>query len=293
MRIDLHTHSSHSDGTTSPEVLVTEAAQRGLDVVALTDHDITTGWQQAAAAAVRVGIDLVRGIEISTKHTGGSVHLLAYLPDPTYEPLQRMLATIITGRDQRVPRMVARLRSLGIAITEEAVAAKAADAHAVGRPHVADVLVDLGVVTSRDQAFADYLTSRGRGYVSRPAPALDKAIRVVAGAGGVSVIAHPWGRVGGRTLDAAELARLKGLGLTGIEVDHLDHHEDLRRRLRAIAGGLDLVVTGSSDFHGTGKPAHHLGVETTAPEQYERLLAAAADAAAAARRDAPSVVRGR
>lgn len=293
MSIDLHTHSSCSDGTTTPRALVTEAKACGLDVVALTDHDSTVGWQEAAEAAVEVGIDLVRGIEVSTKHHDESVHLLAYLPDPTYEPLQQMLAMIIEGRENRIPRMVARLRSLDIDITEEAVAAKAADAAAVGRPHVADVLVDLGVVESRDQAFGDYLTPRGRGYVSRPAPPLDHAIGVIAGAGGVSVIAHPWGRDGDRGLDRDELARLQSLGLTGIEVDHLDHDQGHRQQLRGIALELDLVATGSSDFHGAGKPTHHLGVETTTPAQYERLLAAAADAAAASGRDTPGVLTAR
>jgi 3',5'-nucleoside bisphosphate phosphatase len=291
VRIDLHTHSSCSDGTATPRELVAEAGEQGLDVVALTDHDVTAGWQEAAEAAAEVGVDLVRGMEISTKHHGSSVHLLAYLPDPTYEPLQRMLAMIIEGRDRRIPRMVARLRSLGIDISEELVAAKASGASAVGRPHVADVLVDLGVVESRDQAFADYLTPRGQGYVSRPAPALDDAIRTVAGAGGVTVLAHPWGREGDRGLDRDELARLQSLGLTGVEVDHLDHAEQQRVRLRAIAAELGLVVTGSSDYHGLGKPAHHLGVETTRPEQYERLLDAAAEAARASGRQAPEVVR--
>ena len=290
MRVDLHTHSSCSDGTTTPRQLVTEAAQRGLDVVALTDHDISVGWAEAAETAVEVGVHLVRGMEVSTRHHGSSVHLLAYLPDPTYEPLQQMLAMIIGGRDGRIPRMVAKLRGLGIDITEEAVAAKAVEAAAVGRPHVADVLVDLGAVTSRDEAFARYLTPSGKGYVSRPAPALDDAVRVVAEAGGVSVVAHPWGRGGEQRLDGAELARLRGLGLTGVEVDHLDHHEQQRRRLREIARELDLVVTGSSDHHGLGKPAHHLGVETTAPEEYERLLDAAAEAARAAGRTTPEVV---
>jgi 3',5'-nucleoside bisphosphate phosphatase len=293
VRIDLHTHSSCSDGTTTPRELVLEAQQRGLDVVALTDHDISTGWQSAAEAALEVGIELVRGMEISTKHTGGSVHLLAYLPDPTYAPLQQMLAGIIEGRDGRIPRMVARLRSLGIDITEEAVAAKASATSAVGRPHVADVLVDLGVVPSRDQAFADYLTPRGKGYVSRPAPALDEAVRVVAAAGGVSVVAHPWGRSGGQALDGRELERLRGVGLTGVEVDHLDHDPHQRARLRRLARDVGLVVTGSSDYHGLGKPAHHLGVETTAPEEYERLLAAAAEASRVSGRSTPQVVRAR
>ena len=293
MRIDLHTHSSCSDGTTSPRELLVEAREQGLDVVALTDHDVSAGWAAAAETAAEVGVDLVRGMEISTRHHGGSAHLLAYLPDPSYQPLQQMLAMILDGRDGRIPRMVAKLRALGIDITVEAVAAKASDAAAVGRPHVADVLVDLGVVGSRDQAFADYLTPRGKGYVSRPAPELDDAIRTVAGAGGVSVIAHPWGRDGERGLDHEELGRLQGVGLTGIEVDHLDHDPEQRTRLRAIARDLDLVVTGSSDHHGRGKPGHHLGVETTSPEQYERLLAAAAEDSRVSGRATPDVVTAR
>ncbi len=290
MRIDLHTHSTASDGTATPRELVVEAKRAGLDVVAITDHDTAAGWEQAAGAAAEVGIELVRGMEISTKHHGESVHLLAYLPDPAYPPLHKMLARIIAGRDHRIPRMVARLRSLGIGITEEAVLAKAADAAAVGRPHVADVLVDLGVVASRDEAFADYLSPRGKGYVSRPAASLEDAIRAVAGAGGVTVLAHPWGREGDRSLRSEELARLRATGLTGIEVDHLDHDDDQRAQLRGIAAEIGLVATGSSDFHGSGKPQHHLGVCTTAPEEYERLLEAAARAAATSGRAAPAVI---
>ena len=293
MRIDLHTHSTASDGTATPRELVVEAKEAGLDVVAITDHDSSAGWDEAAEAAAEVGIELIRGMEISTKHHGESVHLLAYLPDPTYPPLGRMLAGIIAGRDHRIPRMVARLRSLGVDITEEAVLAKAADAAAVGRPHVADVLVDLGVVQSRDEAFADFLSPRGKGYVSRPAASLEDAIRTIAAAGGVTVLAHPWGREGDRSMGAAELRRLQAAGLTGIEVDHLDHDDDQRAQLRGIAGEVGLVVTGSSDFHGLGKPRHHLGVFTTAPDEYERLLAAAAEAADQAGRKTPGVVRPR
>jgi 3',5'-nucleoside bisphosphate phosphatase len=291
VRIDLHVHSSCSDGTTPPRELMLGAKRAGLDVVGLTDHDTAAGWQEAAETAAEVGVELVRGMEISTKHHGRSVHLLAYLPDPTYRPLHRMLARVIRGRDQRVPRMVAKLRALGIDITEEAVLAKAGDAAAVGRPHVADVLVDLGAVASRDAAFSDYLSPRGKGYVTRPAAALDDAIRVVADAGGVTVLAHPWGREGDATMSHEEIARLQQAGLTGLEVDHLDHTGEQREQLRGIARELGLVVTGSSDHHGLGKPEHHLGVHTTAPAEYERLLAAAADAARAAGRETPEVVR--
>ncbi len=293
MRIDLHTHSTCSDGTASPRALVEQAHLAGLDVVALTDHDNTSGWDEAVATAGEVGIDLVRGIEISTKYAGRSVHLLAYLPDPTHPGLSRMLSTIVQGRDQRLPAMVANLRAHGIEITEDAVLAKARDADAVGRPHVADVLVDLDVVRSRDAAFAEWLNRDRPGYASRPAAALEDAIETVAAAGGVSVLAHPWGRGGEQVLGEDELPRLGEVGLTGLEVDHLDHDEGQRRRLRAVARTLDLVVTGSSDFHGAGKPEHLLGVETTDPEEYERLLDAASRASAASGRPTPTVTHTR
>ncbi len=291
VRIDLHTHSSCSDGTSSPRRLVIEAEQAGIDVLGITDHDTAAGWEEAAQAAAETGVELVRGMEISTRHRDRSVHLLAYLPDPTHPTLSRMLEAVLRGRDHRIPRMVGRLRSLGIPITEELVAAKASGATAVGRPHVADVLVDLEVVGTRDEAFGGYLNAGGKGYVARPAAPLKDAIRAVTAAGGVSVIAHPWGRGGRATLDARELARLGSVGLTGLEVDHLDHREPQRAELRAIARELDLVVTGSSDHHGLGKADHPLGACLTAPAEYERLLAAADEAASASGRQVPAVVR--
>jgi 3',5'-nucleoside bisphosphate phosphatase len=292
VRIDLHTHSSCSDGTTTPRELVLAAAREGLDALALTDHDTSAGWAEAVEAAGEVGLELVRGMEISTKVSGSSVHLLAYLPDPTYEPLTRMLSMVVDGRDQRIPRMVDNLRRLDIGITTDMVAAKAEDAAAVGRPHVADVLVDLGRVASREQAFDELLRPGLPGYADRPAPAIDDAIRTVTQAGGVSVLAHPWGRGGGSVLPHEEIARLKQVGLAGIEVDHRDHDDHERAQLRGIARELDLILTGSSDFHGAGKP-NRLGECTTAPDQYERLLAAADAASTASGRPVPEVIEAR
>lgn len=273
MRIDLHTHSRASDGTDTPAQLVRAAASAGLDVVALTDHDTADGWAEAAAAADQVGIVLVPGMEISTRHRGRSVHLLAYLPDPTYPPLADELTKVLAGRSGRVPTMVARLRDLGIGITEDDVRRASPDAAASGRPHVADALIALGVVEDRTEAFDRYLGWGRPAHVDRYAVPLETALRAVAGAGGVSVVAHPWGRGGMGRPDAAAFAELRDLGLAGIEVDHQDHDASARQRLRAIARELDLVVTGSSDYHGTGKVDHDLGCNTTAPEEYERLLA--------------------
>lgn len=278
MRIDLHTHSRVSDGTQSPTELVRAAAAAGLDVIALTDHDITAGWEEAAVAARDAGVALVPGIEISTRYRGSGVHLLAYLPDPADPALVGELRRILHGRDDRVPAMLARLRALGIGgATEEALAEVTVNAGATGRPHVADLLVRLGVVVDRDQAFEEYLAQGRPAYVDRYAADLVRMIGVVVAAGGVPVVAHPWGRGSADVLDDAAFAVLADAGLFGIEVDHLDHDPGQRAQLRAIAARLGLVVTGSSDHHGTGKVDHHLGVETTAPDQLERILGRAAE----------------
>ena len=172
MRIDLHTHSDRSDGTTTPTELVSHAGKLGIDVLAITDHDTTAGWAEAAEAAEREGLTLVRGIEVSCKLEGSAVHLLAYLPDPTYEPLAAELGRILEGRNARLPATLAKLRHLGIEIEEDDVRRVAGDAAAMGRPHVADALVEKGVVQDRGEAFDIYLGSRGPAYVKRYAAPL-------------------------------------------------------------------------------------------------------------------------
>lgn len=276
MRIDLHTHSSASDGTQPPAVLVEAAAEAGLDVLAITDHDSTAGWDEAAAAAERLGITLVRGIEISTRYRRAGVHLLAYLPSADHPGLVEELARVVEGREDRVPAMLARLRALGIPATEEALAEITSDTAATGRPHVADLLVRLGVVADRSEAFDRFLRPGMPAYVDRYAADLVRMIGLVTAAGGVPVVAHPWGRGSEDVLDRAAFAELADAGLFGIEVDHLDHGPEQRAALRDIADALDLVVTGSSDHHGLGKTDHDLGCETTSPAAYERILARAA-----------------
>ena len=291
MRIDLHTHSNRSDGTTSPGVLVRHAREVGIDVLALTDHDTTEGWEEAAAAASEEGLTLVRGIEISCKLQGSAVHLLAYLPDPTYEPLADELERILDGRNARLPATVAKLRALGIDIDEDDVRRVAGDAAGIGRPHVADALVEKGVVQDRGEAFDTYLGSRGPAYVKRYAAPLEEMVRTVAAAGGVSVVAHPWGRrYTHQALDEARFAALKADGLVGIEVDHQDHDEPTREELRSIARNLDLVVTGSSDYHGEGKVDHDLGCNTTDPDELSRLVELARASAKASGRTTPEVL---
>lgn len=287
MRIDLHTHTRASDGTQSPTELVEAAVGAGLDVLGLTDHDTAEGWAEAERAAGAAGLRLVRGMEISTSLDGRGVHLLAYLPDPTYPPLVALLDKVLDGRSSRVPAVLERLRALGIGLTAEDVHRVSGDAAASGRPHIADALVAAGVVRDRDEAFRRFLNPGMPAYVDRYSAPLRDTIRVVAEAGGVSVIAHAWGRRTARVPGEAALAELADLGLAGLEVDHQDHDEDQRTALRGIARDLGLVVTGSSDHHGAGKVDHELGCNTTAPEELERLLDLAAAARRASGRDAP------
>ncbi|MDN5892575.1 MAG: PHP domain-containing protein [Nocardioides sp.] len=290
MRIDLHTHSRASDGTQTPAELMRAASAAGLDVVAITDHDTCAGWAEAERAAYDVSITLVRGMEISTKFRGKGVHLLGYLPDPTYEPLVQGLVRILDGRNGRVPGIVERLQGIGIDIAEDDVHRLAGDPAAVGRPHVADALIDLDVVVDRKEAFAKYLNPGRPAYVNRYAAPLEEMIATVAGAGGVTVVAHPWGRGRAEDLDEAAFAHLLEVGLSGIEVDHQDHDASSRTALRGIARNLDLVVTGSSDHHGAGKVNHELGCNTTDPEEFDRLLERARAAAGASGRGTPEVL---
>ena len=272
MRIDLHTHSSVSDGTDSPTELVVAAAAAGLDVLAVADHDTVSGLAEADTAAKEVGIELVPAIEVSTTWHGADIHLLAYWPDSASSPLEEMLATIRAGRLARIPQMLSALAAYGIRLTEEQVRRAAGGAVSLGRPHVADALVAAGVVGSRDEAFATWVGEGMPGHVSKPAPTLPHAISVVRQAGGLPVIAHPWGRGSRRVLEESALAELTDSGLVGIEVEHMDHDSQTRTRLRAIADTIGLVPTGGSDYHGTGKAGAHLGAHTTSPEAYATLL---------------------
>ncbi|MBZ6289280.1 PHP domain-containing protein [Streptomyces olivaceus] len=269
MRIDLHAHSTASDGTDTPAELVRNAAAAGLDVVALTDHDTTRG-HAAAVAALPEGLTLVTGAELSCRLDGVSMHMLAYLFDPE-EPA--LLAERELVRDDRVPRaraMVARLNELGVPVTWEQVARIAGDG-SVGRPHVASALVELGVVPTVSDAFTqDWLADGGRGFVEKHETDPFEALRLIKGAGGVAVFAHPAAAKRGRTVPEASIADLAAAGLDGIEVDHMDHDEDTRARLRGLAKELGLLATGSSDYHGSRKTCV-LGEYTTDPEVYGEI----------------------
>lgn len=269
MRIDLHTHSSASDGTESPAGVVAAAAAAGLDVVALTDHDTTAGWDEAAAAATAHGVALVRGTEVSALSRGVSVHLLSYLQDPADPALAGLIAQTREARLHRGRAMVERLAE-DLPITWDDVVAQQAPGTVVGRPHIADALVALGVVPDRTAAFADLLSARGRYYVPYYAPEAAEAVAAIRASGGVPVFAHPGADGRGRIVPDAVIADLAAAGLAGLEVHHRDHSPEQRARLTALAERLGLLVTGSSDYHGTGKE-NRLGEHTTAPEVLDAI----------------------
>lgn len=269
MRIDLHCHSTASDGTDTPAELVRIAAAAGLDVVALTDHDTTRGYAEAIDALPE-GLTLVTGAELSCRVDGVSMHMLAYLFDPE-EPA--LLAERELVRDDRVPRargMVARLQELGVPITWEQVARIAGDG-SVGRPHVATALVELGAVPTVNDAFTEeWLADGGRAHVEKHETDPFEAIRLVKGAGGVTVFAHPGASRRGHTVPESAIAEMAAAGLDGIEVDHMDHDPETRVRLRGLAKDLGLLTTGASDYHGSRKTVL-LGEYTTDPEVYGEI----------------------
>lgn len=270
MRIDLHTHSTASDGTQSPAELIGEAAQEGLDVIALTDHDTTAGWEEAVDAARREHITLARGIEISCSRDHRSIHLLGYLPNPDDPRLAIELARARDSRVGRMDRMVERMAADGIPITMEEVRVQVAPGATLGRPHLADALVAKGVVPDRDAAFRDLLHDGSPYYVGHYAPDPVTAIRIVRGAGGVPVLAHPFATRSATVTDEL-VAEWAAAGLAGLEAHHRDHEPaDVERAVR-LAKEHDLIVTGSSDYHGTGK-LNRLGEHTTDPEQWSRIV---------------------
>jgi predicted metal-dependent phosphoesterase TrpH len=246
--------------------------------VAITDHDTTGGWEQAAGA-LPPGLRLVRGAELSCRWHGTEpaipLHLLAYLFDPGYAPLDAELRRLRAARLRRGERIVELLRADGVEVSWDEVRGYAGGG-SVGRPHIAQALVRAGLVDTTTAAFAPaWLGARYR----LPKEDLDvfAAVRLVRAAGGVAVFAHPRASRRGRVVPDRLIVELAGVGLLGLEVDHDDHSAPERAHLRGLAGELDLVITGSSDFHGRHKPVR-LGEHTTAPGAYERIVAAAGGA---------------
>ncbi|MFV0425901.1 MAG: PHP domain-containing protein [Beutenbergiaceae bacterium] len=272
MWIDLHTHSSVSDGTQRPAEVMRSAALAGLDVLALTDHDTTAGWQQAADAVAHTGVSLVRGTEISTKSEGVSVHLLSYLHDPQDEALRQFFDRTRASRSGRAQRMVERIAQ-DYPLTWDEVLDQVEDGATVGRPHLADALIARGYVADRSAAFAHILSPAGPYFQPHWAPSTADAVVAVRAAGGVPVLAHPRSLTRGRVVSDHTIAQLAAVGLAGVEVDHPDHDDADRVDLRALVADLGLLATGSSDYHGAGKPTG-LGHCTTEPQVLDQIAAA-------------------
>jgi predicted metal-dependent phosphoesterase TrpH len=269
VRIDLHTHSTASDGTQSPAGLVSAAAEAGLDVLALTDHDTTRGWDEAAVVAQHHGVALVRGIELSCLDHGISIHLLGYLLDPAAPDLLEELDRSRASRKTRAQRIV-ELLSRDLPLDWEDVLEQIGPGATIGRPHIADALVAKGIVASRDVAFADYLYGGSPYNVPHYASDPVRAVRLVAEAGGVAVMAHPFASQRGRVVDDSVIEAMAEAGMAGLEVHHRDHDRDELRHGLDLAASLGLFVTGSSDYHGVGK-SNQLGENTTHPGVLERI----------------------
>ncbi|MCM3660664.1 PHP domain-containing protein [Georgenia satyanarayanai] len=245
------------------------AAAAGLDVVALTDHDTWDGWGEAAAAVERTGVALVRGAEISTSAGGISVHLLSYLHDPAARGLGTAVARARDSRLGRARRMVERL-ALDFELTWAEVEALLEPGGTVGRPHIADALVARGYATDRSAAFTEILHAESPYYVRYDAPDAAAAVELVRRAGGVPVMAHPRAGARGRVVEDVVIEEMAAAGLAGLEVDHRDHDDGAKAQLRDLASSLGLFVTGSSDYHGTGKP-NRLGEHLTDPAVLEQI----------------------
>lgn len=272
VRIDLHTHSTASDGTDTPAELVRNAAAAGLDVVAITDHDTTAGWSEAVDALPK-GLTLVRGMEMSCIGLGEDgwpvpVHLLAYLFDPTDRSFADERERLRAERVERLRAMAERMQADGLPIDPDAVLASAGPS--AGRPHLARALVEAGVVPSVDAAFTELLAPHGRYYAEKADTPLRRAIEMIATAGGVSVLAHTRARKRGRLLALDEIRELATLGLGGLEIAHPDHSAADRALLVDLSAELGLITTGSSDYHGANKTIR-LGEFTTDPAQFEEL----------------------
>ena len=270
MRIDLHAHSNVSDGTQAPAEVIASAAGAGLDVVALTDHDSTDGWAEASAAARELAVALVPGMEISCRTREGiSVHLLSYLHDPTHPGLVEEITKSKDARFTRAERMVSLLAE-DYPLSWDDVIHHVAPGATLGRPHIADARVAAGVVEDRSEAFESILTSHSRYWVQHYAPDPAYAVELVREAGGVPVFAHPVASSRGRIVGDRTYREMIDAGLAGLEIDHRDNPEEGRVLLRRLAERHGLLVTGSSDYHGTGKP-NLLGENLTAPEVLARI----------------------
>jgi 3',5'-nucleoside bisphosphate phosphatase len=275
MTIDLHTHSTASDGTVPPSGIPVLASRAGLDVVALTDHDTLAGLPGAARAAAGCGVEFVPGVEISCKLGEVEVHLLGYFVSSACQPLADELELIRTDRSSRAARMVGLCRQAGADITIEQVRAIAGTAP-IGRPHIAAALVAAGAVGEVREAFTSrWIGDGGKADVAKHVLAAERAVELVRAAGGAAVLAHPRSSQRRGVVADERLAELADAGLAGFEADHPEHEPEARSRLRGLAAELGVLVTGSSDFHGDRKSVR-LGEFITTRDALAALRAACA-----------------
>ena len=268
--IDLHTHTSFSDGTDSPTELINKALASGISTIGLTDHDTVAGWDEAISH-LRPGISLVPGAEISCQTEDGiSVHMLGLLFDRENKELADVLEQTRENRIGRMNKIIARLNGAGYEITMSDVQEQLSDGATLGRPHLADALVAKGYLKSREEVFAELLHNNSPHYVAHYSPTPEVAIALIKAAGGVAVIAHPMASLRGRVISTETFKDYVSAGLDGIEVFHRDQSAENRELLINIASELSLVVTGSSDYHGNGK-LNQLGESTTSPEEFFKL----------------------
>lgn len=268
--IDLHSHSNASDGTDSPAALVRFAKSAGVTTLGITDHDTTSGWAEASAEALRIGIGLVRGTEVSASYDNRSVHILSLLHDPTRPYLSDLFARTRATRLQRLMEMT-ELLSRDFPITWPDVVAQTGSDATVGRPHIADALVAAGVVPDRDAAFGELISPRSQYYIRYDAAPAAEVVAAIVASGGVAVLAHPFANTRGRILTDEAVAELVDVGLAGIEVWHREMDGPARARAFRLAHELGLLVTGSSDYHGTGK-SNRLGEHWTNPEVLAEIV---------------------
>ncbi len=283
--IDLHSHTRASDGSDTPGELIAEAHRSGLQVLALTDHDTTSGWAEAIEASRQWGLGLLPGVELSTQildeSTGyqpHSVHLLGYLVDPDHPGLVEEMAKIRSHRDNRLKLMVDRLAE-DYDIDWLEVRATIPPGATPGRPHIAEVLIAKGIVRDTTEAFQHILAADGPYHVPHYAPRLPDALRIIREAGGVPILAHPLSRGGNPATDVsgpleevvARYRRWVELGLMGVELHHRENDPEAAEVLALVAENLQLIVTGSSDYHGSKKP-NLLGENQTTVEALERII---------------------
>lgn len=267
--IDLHLHSNVSDGTGSPTDVVREAHAAGIRTMALTDHDTADGWDEAREECLRLGMTFVPGMEFSARIEQGSIHILAYLVDPNFAPLAKELDKLQNDRENRLRQMTENVGADYDITWDHVMEQVAASGKSLGRPHLADALVAQGIIGERGEAFDGILSKNGPYYVSQYALGPIDAVKLIRAAGGVPVMAHPTTK--GRVAPMEYIDRLIEAGLGGYEIEHRENMEPGKTILRELCVERGLIITGSSDYHGTGKP-NQPGENTTEPDMLAKII---------------------